>query len=146
MTRSTRADIRVGCKLWMERGGEPAFGQGRVCILQAVADTGSLSQAARELGMSYRDLWGRVRAMERRLGVKLVVATAGGRGGGGSTLTPAAEGLIAAWASFRQRARQALSPAEGELADTVNRILQRGPEPASGQVAPRALCFGEHKE
>jgi molybdate transport system regulatory protein len=57
--------------------------------LKAVQDTGSLQAAAKELKMSYRAVWMRIRASEKRIGRELVV-----RDGKGSRLTPFAENLM----------------------------------------------------
>jgi molybdate transport system regulatory protein len=65
------------------------FGLGRYRILKAVQDTGSLQAAAKELKMSYRAVWMRIRASEKRIGRELVV-----RNGKGSRLTPFAENLM----------------------------------------------------
>jgi molybdate transport system regulatory protein len=65
------------------------FGLGRYRILKAVQDTGSLQAAAKELKMSYRAVWMRIRASEKRIGRELVV-----RDGKGSRLTPFAENLM----------------------------------------------------
>ena len=52
--------------------------------------------------MSYRGLWGRLREMERRLGLQLLRRQAGGRGGGGATLTGGALALMAKYRRFRK--------------------------------------------
>lgn len=61
----------------------------RVSLLQAIEDTGSISAAASQLGISYRRAWEKIHESEERLGVKLVETQTGGSGGGGSYLTPA---------------------------------------------------------
>ncbi|GAF99801.1 unnamed protein product, partial [marine sediment metagenome] len=75
--------LKPKSKVWIELGGEPVFGDGKARLLRCIEKTGSLTEAAEALGMSYRGLWGRLGQMERRLGVKLVTRKAGGRGGGG---------------------------------------------------------------
>jgi molybdate transport system regulatory protein len=112
--------VRVRTKIWLETDdGRPLLGDGRFEILEAIARTGSLSAAARELGMSYRALWGKVRATERRLGIALVHGAAGGESHGGSTLTAEAVALVAAFAAFRAEAEKAVA----KLADKALRGL-----------------------
>ncbi len=80
----------VQSKIWIEDGnGNVVFGEGRYRILEMVARKGSLQGAARELKMSYRAVWGRIRASEERIGRALV-----GREGKGSCLTPFAKNLM----------------------------------------------------
>lgn len=101
--------MRVRTKIWLETDdGLPVLGDGRLGILEAIARTGSLSAAARELGMSYRALWGKVRSAEERLGVPLVRGFAGGEHHGGSSLTAEAVALVAAFTALRDKAEAAV--------------------------------------
>ncbi|MGD8387391.1 MAG: LysR family transcriptional regulator [Desulfobacteraceae bacterium] len=85
----------VRSKVWIvDDSGDVVFGMGRVKILRAIERTGSIHAAAKELGMSYRGVWGRIKATEERLGSPLLVRSIGGTSGGGSRLTPFAEKLI----------------------------------------------------
>ncbi len=78
-------DIRS--KIWIEVDGDPVFGRGRRFLLEAVDSHGSINQAAKEVDISFRKAWSHIKAMEERLGVKLVVRQTGGKNGGGATLT-----------------------------------------------------------
>lgn len=69
----------VQFKLWIEEDDKVLFGGGRLKLLKAVVNQGSLAGAARELNMSYRAAWGRLRASEKRLGFALVERSDGGR-------------------------------------------------------------------
>lgn len=83
-------DFIVRSKIWIEdQNGKVVFGLGRYRILDAVRRLSSLQAAAKELNMSYRALWGRIKASEDRLGETLVV-----RAGRGSKLTPYALDLM----------------------------------------------------
>ena len=79
------------------------FSGWRAILLEAIDETGSLSDAAAKLGVHYRIAWGKVRQMERRLGLKLVEGHSGGVGGGGASLTPAAHELVR---KYRQLSRE----------------------------------------
>ncbi|MCF8033618.1 MAG: LysR family transcriptional regulator [Desulfarculaceae bacterium] len=63
---------RVRFKLWVEERYRVLFGGGRMALLQAVLDSGSLAGAARQMSMSYRAAWGCLRASEKRLGFSLL--------------------------------------------------------------------------
>ena len=91
--KSERFVIRS--KIWIEdEEGKVVFGLGRLKILEAVNRLGSLKAAAKELKMSYRALWGRVKATEERLGFPLLVRSKGGALGGGSQLMPFAKEFV----------------------------------------------------
>ena len=79
---------------WLEVDGEVAFSRWRAELLLAVDRTGSISGAAKEMEIQYRLAWQRINEMEVRLGVSLVDPRVGGKGGGGSLLTPLAFQLI----------------------------------------------------
>jgi molybdate transport system regulatory protein len=80
----------IRSKIWIEdMEGNVVFGLGRYRILDMIRRLGSMNAAARQLRMSYRAVWMRIRTSEERIGKPLVV-----REGKGSKLTPFAENLI----------------------------------------------------
>ncbi|MBN2468066.1 MAG: LysR family transcriptional regulator [Deltaproteobacteria bacterium] len=86
--------LSVKSKVWIEIEGLPFLGEGRRNLLQLISKTGSISQAARELGISYKKAWSYIKNMEDRLGTTLVTKFVGGKGGGGTTLTQEGRILI----------------------------------------------------
>jgi molybdate transport system regulatory protein len=64
--------MEIKYKVWLERDGHVIFGPGRGGLLKAIEECRSLNAAAKKLKMSYRAAWGRIRASEERLGMKLV--------------------------------------------------------------------------
>ena len=85
----------VKSKIWIEdEKGDMVFGTGRLDLLVAVAEHGSLLAAANQLHMSYRAAWGKIKATENRLGQPLLVRRIGGNKGGGSDLTPLGKKII----------------------------------------------------
>jgi len=85
--RKSHNGLDIRSKLWIEAGGEPVFGRGRRFLLEAIDSHGSINQAAQEVDISFRKAWGHIKAMEDRLGVKLVDRQTGGKNGGGAVLT-----------------------------------------------------------
>ena len=57
-------------------------------LLRRVSETGSLSEAARKVGISYRNAWGRIKKLESNYGVRILDTKVGGTTGGGARLTP----------------------------------------------------------
>jgi len=78
---------RVQFRLRFSRGDDIAVGPGKVDLLEAIEASGSISGAARSLGMSYRRAWLLVDTMNRCFRAPLVEAEAGGKRGGGARLT-----------------------------------------------------------
>jgi molybdate transport system regulatory protein len=98
------ARFAIRLKVWIEnQEGELVLGMGRVVMLEAIERNGSINQAAKELKMSYRDLWGRLLETEGCLGKKLLVRRQGGSQGGGSQITPLAVTLVKQFREFQSR-------------------------------------------
>jgi molybdate transport system regulatory protein len=64
--------MNIRYKVWLEKDGKVIFGRGREEMFRAIVECKSLQAAAKELKMSYRAAWGRLKASEERLGIKLV--------------------------------------------------------------------------
>ena len=64
--------MEIKYKIWIEENGKVIFGKGRDKILKSIEERHSLNAAAKELGMSYRAAWGRLKASEERMDRKLV--------------------------------------------------------------------------
>jgi molybdate transport system regulatory protein len=80
--------IRPRFKLWfVGENEEYVFGLGTMRLLVEIQRRGSISAAARELGMSYRYALERITIVEKRLNHSLVERTRGGKAGGGAKLT-----------------------------------------------------------
>ena len=86
--------MEVKSKLWLERKGKLFFGIGRLMLLKAIKETGSINKAAKRIGMSYRQAWSQICSAERNLGRALFVRNKGGKGGGGTNLTEYANELL----------------------------------------------------
>ncbi len=84
----------VRLKVWIEMDGQPIMGEGRHEMLRAIHRNGSIIQAAREIGISYRKVRGAIGHMEQSMGRTLVNTRRGGGNGGGAELTPEALLLI----------------------------------------------------
>lgn len=113
---STPALLTVQASFWLMAGEAGLGGHGRIELLERIRDSGSIRQAAMAMGMSYRAAWGAVQTMERRLGVPLVERAAGGRGGGGATLSDLGVRLVTAY--------RALEDEHGRHVAALNRRLQ----------------------
>jgi molybdate transport system regulatory protein len=55
-----------------DESGRLVMGEGRMALLEGIADTGSINQAAKLLGMSYKSAWSKIRSTEARLGTKIL--------------------------------------------------------------------------
>lgn len=83
--------------IWFRAGKQDWGGKDRIALLAAIGEHGSITAAARAVGISYKGAWDAIDAMNNSAGEPLVVRAAGGKGGGGTRLTERAERLIATY-------------------------------------------------
>ena len=97
------AGLKVNGSLWIENEGKRFFGPGPVELLELIADTGSISQAARKMKMSYKKAWEIVNKLNAQTITPVVIVQSGGEKGGGSILTEEARQLIKYYRLLRER-------------------------------------------
>ncbi len=102
MARRKSGKVGVSGRFWLNRGERPFLGHGRIELLEQIAATGSISQAARAMGMSYKAAWDAVDAMNNLADEPLVRRSAGGRHGGGTQLTDHGRRLIEVFKAAEQ--------------------------------------------
>jgi molybdate transport system regulatory protein len=100
------------------------IGPGKIALLEAIRATGSISAAARALGMSYRRAWLLVEDLNQALRQPAVTAEAGGRCGGGAVVTPAGERVVGLYRAIESHARAA---AGGEFR-AIGKLVRLGRE------------------
>jgi len=98
------------------------IGPGKIVLLEAIKTTGSISAAARRIGMSYRRAWLLVEEINAALRQPAVAAATGGKRGGGATVTPAGEEVITL---YRAIERSAHDSAAKEFR-AVERLIRKG--------------------
>ena len=81
-------------KLWIERDGQFAIGEGGAGLLREIEQEGSLAEGARRVGWSYRHAWGYIRRAESVLGTSLIVTKPGKGAARGAVVTRAAREII----------------------------------------------------
>ncbi len=93
--KSLGGTMKVRTKVWIDDDHDNViFGSGRVRMLETVDRLGSMNMAAKELKMSYRALWGRIKSTEERIGSRILATKPGGGKGRGSVLTPTGRKLL----------------------------------------------------
>ena len=107
---------RLDLKVRLMLGDEIAMGPGKADLLEAIEREGSISAAARALGMSYRRAWLLVETMNRCFSQPLVQALAGGRQGGGAQLSDEGRQVLQRYRQLQARLRAVAEQGWPELA------------------------------
>ncbi|MGB4075326.1 winged helix-turn-helix domain-containing protein [Pseudomonas sp.] len=110
---------RLDLKIRLHNGSDIALGPGKADLLDAIAQHGSISAAARALGMSYRRAWLLVETMNRSFRQPLVSALAGGKHGGGTQLTATGELILQRYRTLCAQALAAVQVGCDELAELL---------------------------
>ena len=104
-------------------------GPGKIALLTAVRDTGSISAAARTLGMSYKRAWYLLDTLNKGFHQPVFAASPGGRGGGGAHLTALGDTLIASYTAIAAACAAAADAQLAALA-ALTRLATQAEEPA----------------
>lgn len=92
------------------------IGPGRADLMELIAATGSISEAAKRMAMSYKRAWSLVQALNGGFGAPLVDTARGGAAQGGATLTPAGAEVLARYRAMQQKTRAAIAEDVAALA------------------------------
>ena len=98
---------RAQFRLRISKDDDIAVGPGKIDLLEAIGETGSITAAARALGMSYRRAWLLVDTMNRCFRAAVVETEAGGTRGGGTRLTPTGERVVRHYRGVEKLAAEA---------------------------------------
>jgi len=112
---SKGSGLKVNGSLWIENKGERFFGPGPVELLEFIAETGSISKAAKKMKMSYKKAWEMVNKINAQATTPVVIVQSGGEKGGGSILTEEARQLIEYYRVLRERFTAFLNTETGRL-------------------------------
>ncbi len=96
-TETAITDDTLQALIQLKRAGD-SVGAARIRLLEAIERHGSISAAAKAVGLSYKGAWDAVQALNNLSRQPLVLAAPGGRTGGGASVSPTGRALIAAFA------------------------------------------------
>lgn len=97
------AENKVEAMLALRREGRPLVGRDRIDLLEAVATHGSITKAAKAVGLSYKAAWDALNAVNNLLPRPAIVGQTGGRQGGGAMVTEEGQALIAGFRLLEER-------------------------------------------
>lgn len=107
--------FRANGRLWIEGPADRFLGIGRLELLEHIQATGSISKAAKQMGMSYKKAWDLVSSMNSQAREPLVGTQAGGAHGGGAALTAAGQQAVAEFRAMQDRFAEFLAAETARL-------------------------------
>ncbi len=100
-------------------GAATAMGPGKAALVDAIGRTGSISGAARDMGMSYRRAWQLVETMNQCFVHPLVETATGGRGGGGARVTDFGREVVRRYRVMESKAARSVAADMKALEDMM---------------------------
>ncbi|MDD3770633.1 MAG: TOBE domain-containing protein [Sulfuricurvum sp.] len=119
--------MKIDGRFWLTKENQNFLGSGRIELLERIDQTGSIHAAAKAMKMSYKAAWERINGMNNLANHPLIERTTGGKGGGGTKLTPYARELIATFHRLNELHRQFIDrfSEAGDDPERLARILGR---------------------
>ena len=111
MSRYRGLTLRV-----LGKSGPPAIGPGKAELIEQIARTGSISAAARAMGMSYRRAWQLVEALNRTFREPVIITEIGGARGGGARVSAFGTRVAADFRAMERKASKAIAADLGRFA------------------------------
>ena len=105
--------------------GSPAMGPGRAALIDHICRTGSISAAAREMGMSYRRAWQLVDSLNASFVEPVVTTAVGGKRGGGAQITAFGRQLVKQYREMEDKASAAIETDLKELCANLRKPTKR---------------------
>lgn len=130
MTKQNSEALRLLGELSLSLGQEGFLNRKRLQLLAQIEQRGSISAAAKAVGISYKTAWDWVEAMNNMSPEILVIRVVGGKHGGGATLTAYAQHLLAAWSEIEREHQRLLAQLAERLHEfeefyrLINRLIR----------------------
>ena len=122
MTQST-SNMALDGSLWFNREQDKFLGGNRITLLEKIDELGSISKSAKAIGISYKTAWEMVNQINNLADTPLVNRAAGGKGGGGASLTPTGREVVQQYQVIQEEHRKFLNNLDLRLGDT-NHLYQ----------------------
>lgn len=133
--------LKVSGSISLGKDAQNMLNDKRIALLEQIGASGSISQAARQVGLSYKGAWDAVESMNAMFGEALVATMTGGKGGGGTQLTSAGIRVVDAYKVLAREQKRFLEAASQGIEDFENvyQLIRR----LSVKTSARNQFFGK---
>jgi len=112
------SDTGISGSVWIHRQQSKFLGSERIHLLEKIDELGSITKAAKEVGISYKTAWDTINMINNMAEKPLVDRLTGGKGGGGTSLTAAGKKVVEQFRTIQEEHRKFLGNLENRLGDT----------------------------
>lgn len=118
--KSIKTRVGLAGTLWFQRADLKFLGGDRIALLEKIDELGSITKAAKAIGISYKTAWDTVNMINNLAEKPLVDRMTGGKGGGGTSLTAEGKNVVAQFNTIQEEHRKFLDNLEERLGDTAS--------------------------
>ena len=115
MKRKDKTPMELTGSLWLQKSGQKVFAEERIALLEKIGELGSITKAAKAVGISYKTAWDLVDLMNNLADRPVVERSVGGKGGGGTVLTKAGMEIVRQFHIFDEEHRRFLQNIGGRI-------------------------------
>lgn len=115
-----KKSLEVTGSVWLNRAEQKFLGGDRIHLLEKIDELGSITRAARAVGISYKTAWDTINMMNNLAEKPLVERLTGGKGGGGTNLTPEGKKIVSQFRVIQEEHRKFLNSLEERVGDADN--------------------------
>jgi molybdate transport system regulatory protein len=138
--KNRRSGTELDGSLWFQKSDRRYLGGDRIDLLEKIDELGSISKAAKAVGISYKTAWETVNTINNLAEKPLVERLTGGKGGGGTNLTPEGQKVVSQFRVIQEEHRKYLANLEERLGDLAS--LQKFLRRISMKVSARNVFAG----
>jgi molybdate transport system regulatory protein len=138
-------DQAIKALIQLRKGADSRVGPDRIALLELIAQEGSISGAAKAIGLSYKAAWNAVNAMNNLFERPLVIAQPGGKSGGAAAITAVGAAVILAYRRVEAELSEVIVQLEQHLADgssPIERVIRSLSMKTSARNALRGVVVG----
>lgn len=138
---ANQTELKIVGTLSLGKDEKNLLSDKRIALLEEIDKSGSITQAAKSVGLSYKGAWDAVDAMNNMFGEPLVSTMTGGKGGGGTQLTSIGIRIVDAYRALRREQQRFLKAASAGIEDfdNVYQMIRR----LSVKTSARNQFFGK---
>ena len=103
--KSNKKNLSLSGNLWINSDDHNFLGGNRIKLLEKIDELGSITKAAKAVGISYKTAWDTISAINNLAEKPLVDSLTGGKGGGGTCLTPEGKQIVAQFNTIQKELR-----------------------------------------
>lgn len=141
--KTSKKQLEVSATLSFKKTDMDFLRSDRIALLEQIDESGSINKAAKLAGMSYKTAWDSINAMNNLSEKPLFIRTAGGKSGGGTTLTEEGKELVRKYRLIQREHEKFLTNLEDKMLDVDVNNLYRFLERVSMKVSTRNAFIGK---